>query len=104
MFDTLYDECNPLKKCITNRKNDPFSPWITRGLFKSTNKKDKLCKHYHQPPTNMKLQKFKSFKNKLNLIIFKLKQILFSEKFKNDMKRHGKQLRGTWGRVPQTKT
>ena len=41
-FNTIYDECVPLKKCTFKRKKDPISPWITKGLLKSINKKNKL--------------------------------------------------------------
>ena len=41
-FDDLYNECIPLKKIKSNRKKEPMSPWITKGLLKSINKKNKL--------------------------------------------------------------
>ena len=89
-FDVLYDESIPLKKCTTNRKKDPLSPWITKGLLKSINKKNKLYKYHLQSPTSEKLQKFKTYKNKLNMLIRKSKRMFFFKKFeksKNDMKK-----------------
>ena len=56
-----------IEKFTTNRKKDPLSPWITKGLLKSINKKNKLYKYYLQSPTSEKLQKFKTYKNKLNM-------------------------------------
>ena len=41
-FDNIYNECIPLKKCNGNRKKEPMSPWITKGLLKTINKKNKL--------------------------------------------------------------
>ena len=41
-FNELYDEYIPLKKSKTNRKKIPQSPWITKGLLKSINVKNKL--------------------------------------------------------------
>ena len=67
-----------------------MSPWITKGLLKSINKKNKLYKQYIQSPTKANLQKFKTYKNKLNMLIRKSKRIyLFTkfEKSKNDMKK-----------------
>ena len=62
------------------KKNDPMSPWIAKGLLKSINKKNKLYKQYMQSPTNVNLQKFKTYKNKLNMLIRKLKKnVLFQE-------------------------
>ena len=39
------------------RKKVPLSPWITKGLLKSINKKNKLYKVYLRSPTNGNLQK-----------------------------------------------
>ena len=43
-FSDLYDECIPLKKCTSKHKRDPRSPWITKGILKSINTKNKLYK------------------------------------------------------------
>ena len=51
-FEIIYDECIPLKKCNVNEKKVPLSPWITKGLLKSINKKNKLYKVYLRSPTN----------------------------------------------------
>ena len=53
------------------KKKDPLSPWITKGLLKSINKKNALYKQYLQSPTNGNLQKFKTHKNKLTMLIHK---------------------------------
>ena len=31
-FDRTFNECVPLKKFNGNRKKEPMSPWITKGL------------------------------------------------------------------------
>ena len=88
-FDTVYNECVPLKKCTNNRRKEPMSPWITKGLLKSINKKNKLYKQYLHSPSNKGLQKFKTYKNKLNMLIRKAKRKYFFSKFeqsKNNMK------------------
>ena len=76
-FDTLYNECVPLKKCTNNRRKEPMSPWITKGLLKSINKKNKLYKPYLHSPSNKGLQKFKTYTNKLNMLIRKAKRKYF---------------------------
>ena len=80
-FNKLYDECFPLKKCSENRRKDPLSPWITKGLLTSINKKNKLYKQYINSPTNDRLQKFKTYKNKLYALIRKSKRKYFFNKF-----------------------
>ena len=100
-FNMLYDECVPLKKCNVNRKKDPLSPWITKGLLKSINKKNKLYKKYIQIPTNVNLQKYKTYKNKLNMLIRKSKRMHFYTKFeksKNNIKETWKEINGIIGK------
>ena len=58
-----------------------MSPWITKGLLKSINKKNKLYKQYLHSPSNKGLQKFKTYKNKLNMLIRKAKRKYFFSKF-----------------------
>ena len=58
-------------------KKEPMSPWITKGLLKSINKKNKLYEQYLNSPSKERLQKFKTYKNKLNMWIRKSKPSLF---------------------------
>ena len=100
-FDKLYNECVPLKKCNGNRKKEPIFPWITKGLLKSINKKNKLYKHYLNSPSKERLQKFKTYKNKLNMLIRKSKRSYFYSKFehaKNDMRKTWKAINNVLGR------
>ena len=78
-----------MMKCNKSRRKEPISPWITKGLLKSINKKNKLHKQYIHSPTVEKLQHFKTYKNKLNMLIRKAKRKYFFRKFessKNNMK------------------
>ena len=45
-FTDIYDECIPCKKAVFRRKKEPKSRWITKGLLKSINTKNKLHKDY----------------------------------------------------------
>ena len=40
-----------------------MSPWITKGLLKSINNKNKLYKQYIHSPSKKGFQKFKTYKN-----------------------------------------
>ncbi len=91
----VYDDCIPLKKCTVKRKKDPLSPWITKGLLKSINKKNKLYKHYINTPTEGNLQKFKTYKNKLNMLIRKSKRSYYYNKFENSKSN----MRETWKEI-----
>ena len=80
-FNELYDECIPMKKSKTNRKKIPQSPWITKGLLKSINVKNKLYKQYLLCPTEGNSVKFRSYRNKLNNLIRKCKREYYHNKF-----------------------
>ena len=76
------------EKYKTNRNKDPLSIWITKSLLKSITKKNTLYKQYLKPPTNGNLQKFKTYRNRLTVLIRKSKRMHFFTKFekKNNMK------------------
>ena len=101
-FQELYDECIPLKKCTSKRKRDPKLPWITKGLLKSINHKNKLYKEYVQCPSNNKKQKFKTYRNKLHGLIRKAKRLYYFKKFeqvKNNMRQTWKTINNVIGRA-----
>ena len=78
-FEELCNECIPLKKCKSKRKTDPKYPWITKGLLKSINHKNRLYKDYIRCPNDTKQQSLKRIEtnymvlsgNRSNRIIFK---------------------------------
>ncbi len=82
-FESLYDECIPLKKHTRNKKKEPTSPWITKGLLRSINKKNKLYKQYLKNPSENLLQTFKTYKNKLQMLIRKSKRKYYYSKFES---------------------
>jgi len=101
IFNDIYDECVPLRKCSGNRKKEPKLPWITKGLLKSINNKNKLYKQYLSKPNPDRLQKFKTYRNKLHTLIRKSKRKYFFNKFervKNDMKQTWKIINNIIGR------
>ena len=82
-FKELHDQCIPLRKCNVNRRKVPQSPWITKGMLKSIQNKDKLYKEYLQCPNDNRAIKFKTYRNKLNNLIRKSKREYFYSKFKS---------------------
>ena len=78
-----------------------MSPWITKGLLKSINQKNKLYKQYLNSPSKKGIQKFKTYKNKLNMLIRKSKRKYFFLKFersKNNMKQTWNSINNILGR------
>ena len=94
-FEKLYNECIPLVRRKVNKRKDPLSPWITKGLLKSINRKNKLYKQYLHKPSASNLQKFKSYKNKLNMLIRKSKRMHYFKKFNNSMN----DMKKTWQQI-----
>ena len=94
-FNTVYNECVPLNKCTNNKRKEPISPWITKGLLKSINKKNQLYKQYIHSPTQINLQIFKTYKNKLNMLIRKAKRKYYFLKFE----RNKYNMKQTWNTI-----
>ena len=100
-FTEVYDECIPLKKSKINRKTIPQSPWITKGLLKSINVKNRLYKQYLLRPTEDHSLKFKTYRNKLNHLIRKSKREYYHKQFestKNNIRQTWKTINGIIGR------
>ena len=90
MFNVVYDDCIPLKKYKCNNRKDPKFPWISKGLLKSINTKNKLYKKYIMKPCEKSKNRFKKYRNKLNALIKKSKKDYYDGRFntfKNDMRK-----------------
>ena len=80
---------------------DPLSPWVTKGLLKSINKKNNLYKKYLKNPSDRNLQSFKTYRNKLNMLIRKSKRRHYFKQFqksKSNMKKTWQQINKVIGR------
>ena len=96
-FTETYNDCIPTKKCVFNNRKEPKSPWITNGLLKSINTKNKLYKEFINNPTQQRTQKFKTYRNKLHNLIRKSKRDYMYKRFeqiKGNMKK-------TWNMINQ---
>ena len=66
------------------RKHIPRKPWITQGIISSINKRNKLYKVSLEKPSQVNIDKYKQYRNKLTSIIRKSKQAHFLNKFENN--------------------
>ena len=80
IFVKIYDECIPLKRYKCQNKTEPRFPWISKGLLKSVNTRNKLHKRYVQKPSEERLNKFKTYTNKLYYLIQKSKKEYYNKK------------------------
>ena len=91
-YSRVYNACFPLKVIKGKLLNNCSSPWITPGLLKSINKKNRLYEKFIRSPSLSNERKYKTYKNKLNHLIRTAKRKYYDTKFesaKND-------LRTTW--------
>ena len=106
-FKELHDQCIPLRKCNVNKRQVPQSPWITKGMLKSIQNKNKLYKEYLQCPNDNRAIKFNTYRNKLNNLIRKSKREYFYSKFRNsrnNIKETWKTINSIIGRVTKVST
>ena len=94
-FFDIYNNCFPIQN-IRNRKPVRFKrPWISNGILKSINVKNKLYKRSLKNPTSKNLKKYKHYKNKLLNIIRHSKKKYYEQLFfslQGDMKK-------TWSHI-----
>ena len=72
--------------------NKLYSPWLSRGLLKSINKKNRLYKKLVRSPTPSCELKYKAYKNKLSHLIRIAKRTYYDPKLedaKMTLEQHG---------------
>ena len=92
IFSSVYDECFPKKK-IKLKAQKYNSPWITKGIKKSSKKTQKLYEKFLKNRNEKNEKLYKSYKSLFESVKRKSKRIYFSSKileFKNKAKK-------TWG-------
>ena len=92
IFSSLYDEYFPKKK-IKLKAQKYNNPWITKGIKKSSKRKQKLHEKFLKNRNETSEKLFKSYKSLFESVKRKSKRIYYSSKileFKNNAKK-------TWG-------
>ena len=88
-FFGLYDRFFPIKNNKSNSSKRSNNQWISKGLKKSSKRKEALYKKFLKNPTQQNEQAYKRYRNKLNHLIRIAKKRYYSEKFsqaRNDTK------------------
>ena len=62
IFSSLYDECFPKKK-IKLKPQKYNNPWITKGIKKSSKRKEKLCEKFLKNRNEKNEKLYKSYKS-----------------------------------------
>ena len=82
-YSRIYNTCFPLKVLKGKQVNKFFSPWLSRGLLKSVNKKNRLYKKFVTSSSTSSETKYKAYKNKLTHLIRIAKRKYYDSKFEN---------------------
>ena len=85
----LYDQYFP-KQYIKIKEKDLRSPWITRGIKKSSKRKQKLCNKFLKNRNNQNEYEYKNYKKLFESMKKRVKRNYFSSliiKYKNNIKK-----------------
>ena len=86
---SLLNEKIPLTKIKINNKKTPRSPWLTKGILRSINRKNNFYLKYKAKPTEQNKTKYLNYKNTLTAILRREKKKYYSHQFdslKKDIK------------------
>ena len=85
------NEIAPLKTLSNKENKSKIKPWITKGIRKSINRKNKIYKKYVKNKNENTYEEYKKIRNKLNHIIRESKRIHYSKYFE-DNKQNAKRM------------
>ena len=90
-FLKIYEKCFPIKTINIKRKQ-LLSPWVTKGLSKSSKQKQKLYVKFLKHPTYAHEERYKNYKN----LFEKLKNKSKIQHFSTLLKKHQNNSKETW--------
>ena len=88
IFYKLYNEIFPKKEVLIKKKKS--IPWITRGLIKSSKRKQRLYENFLRHKTVKNEKKYKTYRNNFNKVLKFAKRLYVSDllmKYRNDIKK-----------------
>ena len=100
-FSLIYDDCFPIKVIEIKTKN-LLSPWITKGIKKSSKRKQKLYEKFLKKKSPKNEKEYKDYKQLFEKIKKDSKKKYFQEKlsfYKNDIKNTWKTLKDVIGKA-----
>ena len=92
---------------ITVKARNSFKPWITKGIAKSSKKKQKLYEKYLKNRNPKNVAMYKTYKNLFEIIKRKSKKNYYLEKilsFKGDAKKTWKTMKDLIGKAKMNKS
>ena len=90
-FIKIYDQAFPERKIEIKKKNLP-SPWISKGLRKSSKRKQRLYEKFFKKRSDKNYETYKIYKN----LFEKLKKQSKKLYFQNKLKQYENNIKNTW--------
>jgi hypothetical protein len=87
----FYIHC-PIKHKKLSKRKTPRNHWITDGLVKSINRKDKLYRKYRNNPNNENKNKYSKYRNILNSLL----RVAKKNHITNELNIHKNNMKKTW--------
>ena len=88
-YTDAINESMPVRNVKFNRKKHKICPWITSGIIKSINTKNKLYQQYQKTKEAnakaMRMSNYKNYRNYLNKIIRQAKKVYMEKIFNNSI-------------------
>ena len=91
VIKSLLDKHCPMKR-VKEKRNNKIKPWITKGLKKSCNRKNKLYLNFIKNRTEQNEKKYKTYKNKLTAILRYSERDYYNEL----LDKHKTNIKQTW--------
>ena len=82
-FKNIYEKCFPMKTMTRKEIKLHSKPWITQGLIASIKTKSKLYKQFLRNPNPSSEATYKTFKNKLHILLRTSKRNFYDSKFES---------------------
>jgi hypothetical protein len=98
IYETMYNTCFPIKTRRLKIRHQNRKPWITNSILKSIKRKNNLYVKWLKQRSAESLSKYKSYKNKLTVILRNAEKLYYTNRFddvKNDMSK-------TWSLIKST--
>jgi len=80
-YTNIFESSFPLKRIKVTHKSIPRKQWMTPGLAKSCNTKEKLYKIFIRNPTTQHKDEYTVYRNKLKKLLNKAEQLYYEHKF-----------------------
>ena len=90
VFFSKFNDCCPLTNVTIKRRN--VKPWLTKGLINACHKKKILYKEQLNNPSDLNMQRYKRYKNKLTSILRKAEKMYYL----NKMFKYKGKMKETW--------